>query len=491
MNHPPQGGYGNPPANQGGYQSPPPQGQYGYPPPPGQYPPQHPQQFQQRPIKTGPSKGLGILKVLVGFGMTAGFGVGLLVAGYDGLGAGAILGAFLGLGLRFMVTGGANVVGKKIPLLPSFGIVLVGLLVGTFAGPPVSEGYWQSREQSTWNELSSYSGPEDYVNHWEWDHEYFDMIPREYQREEAPGMRKYIEVRESIQDNNLVELRQHVYDLAINYKDDPHYKLAFDTASGELQKRYNAVLEKLGKPGQAGEDAEFAADEDLRAAFKTILTDLAKAPTPDVYVAFTNTAQLEKPPGSEEDVKDWFATEPSVKTSFPDGNVLVIDPGKAFSSEYDAARRQSFMEVAGEAFRQSFDANLLTLKPLESGESRDGKYVLEVSSTIVRVPSHFNNYETDANGRQTSKGLLFGIVVDWGLKLYDRKGGQLYDKETRSAPASNINIGAGAMPDWGVYSILMDSAYFNYSREVIGSFGLEPPTIKETFSYRDYGVSGG
>ena len=44
------------------------------------------------------------------------------------------------------------------------------------------------------------------------------------------------------------------------------------------------------------------------------------------------------------------------------------------------------------------------------------------------------------------------------------------------------------MPEWGVYSILMDSAYYNYSREVVGRFGLKPPVEKAVFSYRDYGI---
>ena len=37
----------------------------------------------------------------------------------------------------------------------------------------------------------------------------------------------------------------------------------------------------------------------------------------------------------------------------------------------------------------------------------------------------------------------------------------------------------------------MDSAYYNYSREVVGSFGLEPPASKTVFSYSNYGVTGG
>ena len=35
-----------------------------------------------------------------------------------------------------------------------------------------------------------------------------------------------------------------------------------------------------------------------------------------------------------------------------------------------------------------------------------------------------------------------------------------------------------------MYSVLMDSAYYNYSRQVTGMFGLVPPPKKTTFAYR-------
>jgi hypothetical protein len=483
MNQPSQGQYGAPPAGND-YNSPRP-GQYGVEASHARYGLESGRNLPVGP----PGKGLGVLKLMLGICLSLGFFGALLHSGHEGIGEAAIIGGFMGIGLRWMVTGGANLAGKRIPLLPSFGIVLVGLAIGALAGPPISEATWRAQESSTWDELVGYTSEDSHVSIYEWDREYYERIPPTFQREEAPGMRKYVEVRTAIQNDDLNDLRRHVHDLAVNHRDDPHYKSAYDTASGELQRRYDTAMARLTAAGS--EEAEFEVDEDLREGFKAVLQDLSRAASPDVYVAFTNRSELTKPEGSDQDVKEWFEEEPSVKASFPDGKVRVIDPGEAFSPRFDLARRKSFMEVAGKAFRDAFDANLLTLKPLEPGESRKDKIVLEVSSTIVRVPSHFNNYETDENGNQTSKGLLFGIVVDWSLKLFNRDGAELYARQTTSAPAGNINIGPGAMPDWGVYSILMDSAYFNYSREVVGSFGLEPPAEQRTFSYRDYGVTGG
>jgi hypothetical protein len=34
-----------------------------------------------------------------------------------------------------------------------------------------------------------------------------------------------------------------------------------------------------------------------------------------------------------------------------------------------------------------------------------------------------------------------------------------------------------------MYSIMMDSAYYNYARQITGQFGLEPAPVKQVFTY--------
>jgi hypothetical protein len=41
-------------------------------------------------------------------------------------------------------------------------------------------------------------------------------------------------------------------------------------------------------------------------------------------------------------------------------------------------------------------------------------------------------------------------------------------------------------PSWAIYSVLMDSAYYNYARAITGKFGLVPPPVKAVFRYQDY-----
>ena len=55
----------------------------------------------------------------------------------------------------------------------------------------------------------------------------------------------------------------------------------------------------------------------------------------------------------------------------------------------------------------------------------------------------------------------------------------------RSEPAGSVSVSTQpGDPDWGMYSVLMDSAYYNYARQVTGMFGLVPPPEKTVLAYQ-------
>ena len=532
MNQPPQGGYPQHPPQP-------------YPQQPAQYPqgqyPQGPQGVPPQygapgpyPIKRGPSKGVGVLKIMVGGCLALGMVAALAGAGHEGIAAAGFIGLVMGFGLRWIATGSAQLVGKKLPLLPSLGVVVVGVIIGAAGGGPISNAYWENEENTKFNQVANIDPQYRQGSDWDW--QYFYDIPEKFHRDEAyvnkfrdgaayaarqqyqfemdslerelegehkdksfyPAARKaldegyveFLQVRadKSVVAGNVNDLREIIALIQKDHAGDKAYDTVMQTATDKLNELYTAALSKLAEPG--GDAGEFAVDEKLRSAFKELLADLAKSPTADVYVSFTNSSDLAAPEGHE-DVFNELLEDESVKRGFPDGKVPVIDPGDAFSPAYDTARRGSFMDVSGQAFQKVFDANLLKLAPLEDGMEREGKIVLEVSSKIGRTITYFNYYNTDKDGVKTSNGLLFGVGVEWELKLYDRQGKLLFEKSTYSVPGSNLFINSQpGDPKWAVYSILMDSAYFNYSREVVGNFGLTPPPIKKSFAYNNYGVTG-
>ena len=91
----------------------------------------------------------------------------------------------------------------------------------------------------------------------------------------------------------------------------------------------------------------------------------------------------------------------------------------------------------------------------------------------------------EAPGTTRVAGLLFGIAVDWKFEVYGTDGTKLYAQPlVRTEPAGNVSVSTQpGDPDWGMYSVLMDSAYYNYSRQVTGMFGLIPPPERTVFAY--------
>ena len=138
-----------------------------------------------------------------------------------------------------------------------------------------------------------------------------------------------------------------------------------------------------------------------------------------------------------------------------------------------------------EAFHKIFEDELLHLVPLDKGDTREGKHVLEVSSKIRRVPIYGTYFQLDPTGQKNTKGLTFEFVVDWSFKLLDDKGKVIYEApaiETQAAP--EVSLGnQQQVPQWAIYGALMDSCYYNYSRDVISRFGLTPPPERTIFPF--------
>ena len=220
----------------------------------------------------------------------------------------------------------------------------------------------------------------------------------------------------------------------------------------------------------------------LREAFGAVLTDLSRARDSNVYVSFQNTANLAPPKDFDKMIKE-FQRDPQVLVDFPKGNAPVIDPGNAFSPAFDNKRRQTFLAAMTESFGQVFDGQLLTLVPLDKGADKKGKIVIEVTSAIVRDNDVFL-YTSSDTGVKKLVGFLMSFQVEWTFQLIDRNGKVLYKAKPAISRPSDAKFDTGpGDPDWAPYSVMMDSAYYNYSREVTGRFGLVPPPKKDYFVY--------
>lgn len=372
------------------------------------------------------------------------------------------------------VFGVARVSGKKLPSMAHVGILAGITVICTAIGPSTSNAYQRSSEETAWKKVSKEtSRSTDFT-------QYETSVPAEFRRptwRNAFFLAKVREVKMSAKG-----LRDVLQSIAAEPNPE-RVEEAKTTATKALASLYDSGKARLYAPPKSGATPEFEVDESLRRGFGVLLAQLAAGSDPNVYVAFTSTSDLDPPKGTKE-AQALYASAPKVKAAFPKGNVPVIEAGPAFTPQYDQRRRSTFLTAMSGSFATVFDAELLTLVPLEKNADRKGKLVIEVSSKITREPSFFIYSETSETSEKVA-GLLFAINVEWQFRILDRDGKVLYEAPLEaSQSASKVHVDSGENdPQWAMYSVMMDSAYYNYCREVTGKFGFTPPPVQETFKY--------
>jgi hypothetical protein len=474
--------HGQPQHGQPGPYGPPQPGPYGQPP----YGSPQPGHWQQAPAKPKPTG--GHLRIIGGLGLGLIMGVAWLQNAHEafesseGFGMAAVLSGLFGASLLLLVTGLFAAAKRATPTLALIGVPVGVTLLGVGVGPFASTAFCTHDEAQRWDELTAGAqlAPE------RWLAEYADQVHPKFQRPEWHARYMLARTERAIAAKDAAELRTILQQIAEPGRDPARYAATEQAASKAFSEYYEAAKTKLYAPSGGGGVREFPVDESLRTAFGAVLEDLAHAPTAEVHVAFANTVDLTPPEGTDV-LLELYQSDPKARAAFPQG-VPVIEPQQSFSPAYDSRRRQTFMRAMSESFGQVFDAHLLTLVPLEEGQAREGKIVIEVRSHLVRLPKFFfwEKEQPAMPGQLQVVGLLFGVAVDWELKVFGRDGTQLYAQPpVRSEPAESVGVMTQpGDPDWGMYSVLMDSAYYNYSRQVTGMFGLVPPPQKTELAYQ-------
>jgi hypothetical protein len=428
-----------------------------------------------------PSLGGALGKLGCGGFFALSFVFPLVIFGFHGYGASFGIGLLVGLCFGGVVAGIANLAKKKIGVAGYFGTAFAVALLATFIGPPISDNYQKGEEKEKYDKLVKQMDGE-YFSADSWKYQYESEVDQKFQRPEWKGQWMIARVNQAKRENKPTDLRNVMKEIDdakdVDGKVEELYDEAREDASEAFKEYYDKAKAKMYE--QVTGERAFPVDPQLRNAFATILEDLTKSSDGNVYVSFVNAVNLAKPEGNDEMLKQMQAL-PQVRARFPTGNAPVIPEGDAFSPAYDEARRDVFMTATRESFQQVFDnADLFTLVPLAKGDTKDKRIVFEVSSKIIRINDFFS-YDKEG----VLAGFLFAIEVEWGFKIYDRSGKVLYAPEVqKSQAAQNVRVRSGeGDPDWAMYSVMMDSAYYNYAREMTGKFGLTPPPEKQFFTY--------
>lgn len=452
-------------------------------PPPGAYPHGGP-----RPAApSGPNPGMGALKIAAGAILGLFVFVVYLQQAHAGYHVALLIGLLLGAAARGVAVGVANVMKKQMPLLPSLGVLGGVAVLCAALGPTLSAAFCRSEEESKWEEITRQEAGSSFSSS-TWTSKYEALVDPKFQRPEWKGRWMLARVKEAVRDRRPSELRAIMKEIDQKPESAAIMAPARQEATKAFRDYYDQAKAKMYAAPSTGTvgKREFEVDPSLRSTFGVILDDLAKSPDANVYVAFTNAVKLDPPKGADLELA-LMRRMPDATAKYPKGDAPVIQPGSAFSPAFDSRRRATFMAAMSESFGKIFEADLLTLVPLEAGADRKGKIVFEVSSNIARTVEYYTYTRTDMDtSRREFVGFLFGILVDWGFTVWDRQGAAIYNpKPTKSLPAEKLRVERGdGDPEWAMYSVMMDSAYYNYCREITGKFGLVPPPERESFAYQ-------
>jgi hypothetical protein len=445
-------------------------------PRPPQIPPQGPPPLPhalppapQRPTPQGPlpSRFVGVLRLLLGIGLTA---VGGYLTLYN-LGRTSVdlttsvvvfFAVILGAGVRLLVTGGAQSAGRRVRLLPGLGVFVLVALAVFFTLPRAAAARRATAEREAWDRLqASAKTYDDYKSY---------TSSTKTRRRGVPAAMALAQTREELakppdKGGRVAKLREllrsHVYQM--EKTGEAELQAAIDLTRQGLAETYASALADLGdRVGKDTARREFPEDPRMRSAFAAVITRLAKSDDDWVYLDFASDNQLAE-----------TQAEPAGAPSF-------IPRGEAFSPERDSRRRAAFSTAMTESLKQAFrNETLIRIQSLPANANRKGKVVFQVKCTTRSIAGGFT---LTRDGKYA--GMLSNFEVDWEFSAFDVDGKLLARNRSRSNPAQSIRFSQNlGEPDWAPYSVLMDSAYYNYCREITGRLGLIPPPVKESFTF--------
>ncbi len=385
---------------------------------------------------------------------------------------GVITGLAAGLGLWLLMAGTGNLSGRRPGWVPGVLILAACVTAGALAEPRVLQARRVRLEQEAWERLQA--SPRNYT-----DYEQYELwAPYDMRRTGIAPAKAMARTHEELarletaKTDRIATLRRLIHEHSSGVPDHERADMqpAIDLAREALSKEYVRALDDIDRRVAAeaaatlaaGAKREFPDDPDMREAFRTMLMRLARSDDDHVYVAFASEGTLTVPPGSPATGPDW-----------------VIPPGDAFSPDRENRRRRAFMTAMEDAIKSAMGEPVVRLNYLSAGEPRQGKVVLDVRCKTRQTPGGFTLTRDDKPA-----GTLLNFDVDWTLAVVDTDGRTLARKASSSNPAGSVGFRhARGDPSWAPYSVLMDSAYYNYCREITGRLGLRPPPVREYFAF--------
>ena len=375
-------------------------------------------------------------------------------SGWLGMGAAFVYALFLALGARWVLLGFMGFARPLPRRKLTYGIAAAMAIALALVGVPVSRSYQQSNEPRAWAKVKDSKEPE------VWHQLYENKVGEPFRRPDWRSRLCEVYCAKAVATDNFVMLRNQVENVHVRNPKayDDQARRALSAAWAEMQQKGLAKV----KPTKM-------ADLRMSGAFKQLLADLADNPTRKVYLHFKAQGTLGKIP---DDARFMANVDPKFR------KLPVVAVEDAFSAEAHERRRGEVSGALQKCFDSIWPKGMLSIEPGNPPDPANHDAHLFIEAQVHRIPGFYTNTE---NNKIVS--LLYKCEVAWKFRMVSG-GKELGSFSFRSEPAKHVSYSTGESdPKSAPYSIVMDSAADNFARLIVGRMGLEPPPVREHYTY--------
>jgi hypothetical protein len=304
-------------------------------------------------------------------------------------------------------------------------------------------------------------------------------------------------------------------------RDDCMYKLAADQAAQdhspkqlrdylvdptcirhrtEAQAKVNEFYdEAIARVKQLSADKQV--DPQLFGGFMALLDSLKTAQRPVVTVSFHATQDADNTTDDERKTEDaeqakYVEHYPGVQAIIDNSpeKTAVLSRGETFNTNQIHRRENVILARLSDSISGVLNADLIQLEPATAGARGmiDVSYYTHPSGElyILRTWDHTDAAAAVDDSQKKVEGLLRGYVIDWDIRIRSAGDESASAKEfcykLHSSPAQSMHLTSQPTdPTWSPYAVMLYSAFYDLSGQLIANFGLTPPDAPTSFTFAE------
>lgn len=241
-------------------------------------------------------------------------------------------------------------------------------------------------------------------------------------------------------------------------------------------------------------------EQNLTRGLLAVLEHLKTQPSPLVKIRFNPKWKVLPDAGpaeaSEREHQAAYAEVDSViRQMIQNRGTAILETEETFSEKQVQRRESMILKRLNDAVVKILSGDIISLRRVGVTESADitVRYEIKPRGTLTR----YVRTSDEVNGGQpfllmsmpaakTTLGLLRDYEIDWRFEILPGGVGTPLTYQVTSNPGTNLLYRSTPQdPSWGVYAVMMYSAFHDFSNRLLSGAGLTPPPPPTTFTFRD------